>query len=287
MTARPEPIALIAGAGRLPELVAEGILAAGHRLVVLGLAGFASPRVLRLADESVRVGLLRIGGWVRAMHRRGIRRAVLVGSVRKGDMHARRRMLRYLPDLRTARLWYRRLRTDRRDNAVLLALADELIREGIELMDSTAFSPEHLASEGVMTRRSPDQHLRADATFGFGIARASAQLDIGQALAVRDRDIIAVEAVEGTDAMIARAGTLCPAGGWTLVKVARPQQDMRFDVPTVGPQTLRHLADAGGRCLVLEAARTLILDKPTTLELADRLGLVVLGQVSPKTPSNP
>lgn len=283
MTGRPEPIAVIAGAGRLPELVADGVVSAGHPLVVLGIGGFAGPRLAGLADEFVRVGLLRVGGWIGAMHRRGVRRAVLVGSVRKADMHARRRVFRRLPDLRTVRLWYRTLRGDRRDNAVLLALADELKREGIELMDSTAFCTEHLADEGVMTRTQPGKTACADAEFGYRIARASAELDIGQSLAVRDLDILAVEAVEGTDAMIARAGSLCPAGGWTLVKVARPNQDMRFDVPTVGPATLKHLAEAGGRCLVLEAGRTLILDKPTTLKLADRLGIAVmgLGETSP------
>jgi UDP-2,3-diacylglucosamine hydrolase len=274
---RREPIAVIAGAGRLPELVAAGVIRSGSPLVVLGIGGFAGARLAGLADDFVRVGLLRVGGWIRAMRRRDVRRAVLVGSVRKGDMHASRRVFRRLPDLRTVRLWYRTLRGDRRDNAVLLALAEELQREGIELMDSTAFCSEHLAGVGVMTRTQPNKNARADAEFGFRIAQASAELDIGQSLAVRDLDILAVEAVEGTDAMIERAGALCPAGGWTLVKVARPNQDMRFDVPTVGPATLKHLADAGGRCLVLEAGRTLILDKLDTLKLADRLGIAVMG----------
>jgi hypothetical protein len=140
------------------------------------------------------------------------------------------------------------------------------------------YCSEHLATEGTLTQTQPGKTQAADIDFGWPIARDSARLDIGQSLAVRERDIIAVEAIEGTDAMIARAGQLCPAGGWTLIKVARPEQDMRFDVPTVGPETLRNLAAAGCRCLCVEAGRTVILDKPDTLALADKLGIAVVGR---------
>jgi len=129
-----------------------------------------------------------------------------------------------------------------------------------------------------MTRTPVPVAAAADVEFGFRIARASADLDIGQSLAVKECDIIAVEAMEGTDRMIQRAGELCRSGGWTMVKVARPEQDMRFDVPTVGPDTIRRLKECGAVCLVLEAARTLILDKPATLALADSLGIAVLGK---------
>jgi DUF1009 family protein len=273
-----EPVALIAGAGRLPLLAAEGILGAGKRLVLVALRGFASPRLAGLADETHWVGLTRLGGWVRAMKRAGACRAVMVGSVRKADMYSRLRLFRYVPDLRTARLWYRTVRHDKRDNAVLLAVADELAAEEIELVSSMTYCSEHLADEGVLTQTPPGQAQAADIDFAWPIARDSARLDIGQSLAVRERDIIAVEAIEGTDAMVARAGQLCPTGGWTLIKVARPEQDMRFDVPTVGPATLRNLAAAGCACLVVEAGRTVILDKPDTLVLADRLHIAVVGK---------
>jgi DUF1009 family protein len=136
---------------------------------------------------------------------------------------------------------------------------------------------EHLAGEGKMTRTAPSAEAAADAEFGFRIARSSAQLDIGQALAVKERDIIAVEAMEGTDAMIERAGQLCRRGGWTLVKVARPEQDMRFDVPAVGVNTIEQLHKCRGVCLVVEAEKTLLLDKPQTLALADKYGIAVIG----------
>jgi DUF1009 family protein len=273
-----QTVGLIAGAGRLPVLAAEGILAAGHRLAVVGLKGFASPGLVGLADAFAWSGLTRLGRWIRCFRRFGVEQAVMVGSVRKGDMHSRLRLLRYIPDMRTARIWYLRLRHDKRDNAVLLAVADELKREGIELMSSVEYCKDHLAGEGPMTPHRPGTEVERDIEFGWRIARASADLDIGQSLAVKERDILAVEAVEGTDAMIRRAGELCPKGGWTLIKVARPNQDMRFDVPTVGPGTIKNLSESGCVCLVLEANKTLIVDKPATLALAERLGIAIVGK---------
>ncbi|MCD4824230.1 MAG: UDP-2,3-diacylglucosamine diphosphatase LpxI [Phycisphaerae bacterium] len=278
--AADEPVGLIAGAGRLPMLVADGMLAGGNKLVVAALRGFADPKLEGLADEFHWIGLTRMGGWIRFLRRQGVRRAVLIGSVRKGDMHCRFRLLKYIPDLRTARIWYGKVRKDKRDNAVLLAVADELAMEGIELMSSVEYCKEHLAEAGLMTRTPLPRGVEADVEFGWRIAQASADLDIGQSIAVKERDIIAVEAVEGTDAMIARAGQLCSSGGWTLIKVARPNQDMRFDVPTVGPQTLRNLAAAKCSCLVLQADKTLIADKPATLVLADKLKIAIIGKAA-------
>ncbi|OPX25008.1 MAG: hypothetical protein B1H04_00925 [Planctomycetales bacterium 4484_123] len=278
MTDRGEPVGLIAGAGRLPVLVAEGVRQAGRGLVVVAFRGLADPALRGLADRFNWAGVTRVGRWIRLLRRAGVKRAVLAGGVRKAEIYTPFRLLRYLPDMRALRLWYRKLRHDHRDNAVLLAVAGELAGEGIELMSSVEYCREHLASEGPMTRTPVPRKAAADVAFGFDLARRSAALDIGQALAVKEGDIIAVEAIEGTDRMIRRAGELCPSGGWTLVKVARPDQDMRFDVPTVGPETIRNLKAAGGVCLVLEAYRTLILDKPQTLGLADELGIAVVGK---------
>jgi hypothetical protein len=144
-------------------------------------------------------------------------------------------------------------------------------------MSSIQYCAEHLADEGLMTATPLPRGLEADIEFGFRIARSSAELDIGQSIAVKERDIIAVEAIEGTDRMIRRAGELCRSGGWTLVKVARPRQDVRFDVPCVGPETLQALKAARAACLVLQAGAVIILDKPKTLALADQLGIAVYG----------
>ncbi len=271
-------VGLIAGNGRLPFLVARGMKASGMKVVVLGLRGFASPRLAGLADEFHWVGLTRIGSWLKALRRSGAVEAVMIGGVKKGEIYSPLRLLRYIPDIRTAWLWYVRVRKDKRDNAVLLAVADELKKEGIELVSSVKYCPEHLADEGLMTQTTVPRGTEQDVEFGWRIARASADLDIGQSIAVKERDIIAVEAVEGTDAMIRRAGELCRVGGWTLIKVARPDQDMRFDVPTVGPATIRNLRDARCACLVVEAGKTVIADKPDTLALADNLGIAVLGK---------
>lgn len=279
------PIGLIAGHGRLPFLVAHGVRQAGRPLVVAGLEGLCSPRLGDLADAFNWVGICRVGEWIRRLRKEGVHQAIMVGAVRKREMYTRFRLLRYIPDLRTMKLWYIRLRKDRRDNAVLCVVADELASCGVELISSVHYCKEHLAHEGVMTHRGPAGLAVGDADFGWRIARASARLDIGQALAVKERDIIAVEAMEGTDAMIRRAGRLCRTGGWTLIKVARPNQDMRFDVPTIGPRTIRNLRDAGCSCLVVEAGKTLIVDKSVTLELADRLGIAVIGKTPEASPA--
>lgn len=273
-----ETIGLIAGAGRAPMLVADGILSTGHRLAVVGLKGFASPHLIGLADAFTWGGVLRMGGWIRFLHAQDAHKAVMIGSVRKSDMYLPFRLLRYLPDRRAFRIWYGRLRKDKRDQAALLAAAEELANEGIELLSSVEFCMDQLAHDGVMTNTHPGRDALLDIEFGWRIVRQCAGLDIGQTIAVKERDIIAVEAIEGTDAMIRRAGELCKHGGWSLLKVARPNQDMRFDVPTIGPETIRNLSANKCSCVVLEAKKTLITDKPTTLALADKFHIAVVGK---------
>lgn len=275
-----KPVGLVAGSGRLPFLVAQGMLNAGRSLVVVGLSGLASRRLKDMAHQFVWAGFVKPSSWVRMFRRHGVKEAVMIGGVKKRAIYSPLRVLRYIPDLRAAKIWYVRLRKDKRDNALLLAVADELRSEGIELVSSVKYCKEHLADAGLMTRTSVPRGAEADVEFGWHIARASADLDIGQSIAVKERDIIAVEAMEGTDAMIRRAGRVCRVGNWTMVKVARPKQDMRFDVPTIGPGTIRNLKDAKCVCLVVEAGKTLIVDKPATVALADKLGIAVVGKES-------
>ncbi|HNX27330.1 MAG TPA: UDP-2,3-diacylglucosamine diphosphatase LpxI [Phycisphaerae bacterium] len=275
-----EKIGIIAGGGRMPFLVARGIRDANGRPVIAALDGYASQRLPGecIADEDFAwVGLTRIGQWIKHFRRHGVTQVVMIGYVHKREMYHRWRLLKYIPDLRTALIWYCKVRRDKRDNSVLLATAEELAKEGITLVSDTLYAQQHVAAAGVLTRRQPSSSVAADMEFGWKIAKASAELDIGQAIAVKERDIIAVEAVEGTDAMIQRAGSLCKSGGWTMIKVARPNQDMRFDVPTIGPATVKNLVAAGCACLVVQADKTMIADMPQTLELADKLGLVIVG----------
>jgi hypothetical protein len=273
-----QPVGLIAGSGRLPFLVAQGVLKAGRPLVVVALRGLASSRLRDLADCFAWGVVTRPGRWLAKFARHGVHEAVMIGGVQKKEIYSPLRILRNIPDWRAVRMWYLRLRKDRRDNAVLLAVTDELRGQGIELVSSVKYCREHLADEGLMTRTAASGDVEGDVEFGWRIARASAEMDIGQSVAVKERSIIAVEGIEGTDAMIRRAGRLCRVGGWTLVKVARPKQDMRFDVPTVGPGTLLNLKKARCACLVVEAGKTLIVDKPATLALADRLKIAVVGR---------
>jgi UDP-2,3-diacylglucosamine hydrolase len=273
----PEPIGLIAGQGSLPLAVARGIKRAGHRLIVVGLTDQADPALADLADRFDWAGITRLGRWIRLLRRGGAKRAIMIGRVSKRRMFTPLRLLRYFPDWRALRLYFWRLRHDRRNEALLRGLADELAGEGIHLEDSTNFCPEALATAGAMTTHQPTAGEQADIAFGLPLVRRLAELDIGQSLAVREREVIAVEAIEGTDRMIARAGECCRAGGWVLLKVAKRHQDMRFDVPTIGPKTIEAVKAVGGRAIALQAGKVLIADREQTLALADKLGIAVVG----------
>jgi len=271
------PIGLIAGQGRLPLLSAQGMKQSGRPIACVGLANQYHPELPDLCESFGEAGIIQLGRWIRLLKKWGVEEAVMIGRVQKARVYQPGRVFRQLPDLRAAKLWYRKLRHDKRDVAVLTAVADELASEGITLIDSTQYLPQHMATEGVLTQRSPSPEQRADTEFAWPMLRELNRMDIGQALAVKERDIIAVEAIEGTDRMIQRAGELCRHKGWTLIKAGKTQQDMRFDVPTVGPVTIRKLHEAGAGCLVVEAGKVILVDKPDLLALADQLKIAVVG----------
>lgn len=271
------PLGLIAGGGQLPLLVAAGARAAGRSVIGVGLRDQFDPSLRQACDGFHTAGIVQIGRWIRLLRRAGVHEAIMVGRVAKARMHDPLRLFRQLPDLRAALLWYRRLRHDRRNHALLAAVADELGSCGITLIDSTAYIPDHMASVGVLGRMQPSREAQGDIELGWPLLARVVELDIGQSIAVRDRDVIAVEAVEGTDALIDRAGTLCRARGWTLLKTAKSTQDMRADVPTVGVQTIERLAANGGRCLALGAGRVIMVDRPAVIAAADRLGVAIVG----------
>ena len=271
------PLGLIAGEGVFPLLVARGARAAGRKVVCAAFSGLAWPDLSSEVDRMEWVGLLRFGQWIRVLRSEGCEEAVMVGRVAKSQMYDRWRYFRYIPDWRCLKLIWNVWRRDGRPQAILQALTNELAAAGIKLIDSTRYCTEHLATPGVMTRRQPSDAQWADVRFGFSICRTISGLDIGQSIAVLNRDVIAVEALEGTNAMIERAGQLCRVGGWTLVKVANATQDMRVDVPAIGTTTIEKLAAARAGCLVLEPGKTIILEKPKVLELADRYKISVVG----------
>ncbi len=272
------PIGLIAGQGRLPILVARGIRSAGRSVVCVGLAGQYPSELPDLCHRFAPAGVVQLGRWIRLLRRWGVREAVMVGRVRKARMYQPWRLLRQLPDRRALWLWYRVLRHDKRNAALLSGVADELARGGIALIDSTTYIREELAQEGVMTRRHPTAEQTADIDFGWPLMLRINQLNIGQAIAVKEREVIAVEAIEGTDAMIRRAGELCRVGRWLLMKAASANQDMRFDVPTVGPNTIEALHESGAVCLVVQAGKVILADKSELLAMANRYGIAVVGR---------
>ena len=273
-----DAVGLIAGGGRLPFLVAAGARKRGLKVVCVGLTGYVEEPLAAEVDAFYHVGVARPGSWIRRLRRHRVTQAVMVGRVTKSHLFTPWRIVQYVPDWRAFRVYYGRLRgKDKRTDTLLSALAEELASGGIHLENTTMYCQEHLAEAGVMTSHPPASHVDHDIKFGWPLAKKLGELDIGQAIAVKEREVIAVEAIEGTAEMIKRAGRFCRAGGWTLIKTSKPKQDMRFDVPCVGPETIQDLAANGGRCLVVEAQKTIIIDKPQTLDLANRLGIAVVG----------
>lgn len=285
-SAAPPPLGLIAGEGELPRLVARNIRRAGRRLVCVGLRGYAHPQLQAAADVFRWRGVVQLGRWIRVLRRFGCREVVMVGRVRKAALFAGPRWLQwlqYLPDWTSIRVYYFRAR-DRRNDSLLAAVADEMQRRGLTMIDSTQYCPEALAEEGLLTPDGPHpaavapRRVLDDAEFAWPLIKQIAALDIGQSIAVKEREVLAVEAIEGTDKLIRRAGELCPAGGWTLVKVAKPNQDMRFDVPTIGPNTIENLKRARAIGLVVEAGKTIMLEQARLIELAARYRISVVAR---------
>ena len=269
-------LGLLAGSGRFPILFAEAARAQGYEVACVGLRYEASDELRALCTSFHVVSVSRLGGIIRAFKRQRVNRVVMAGKVTKSVMYTPFRVVRLWPDLRMARFWYRTLRGDHRDDSILLALIDEFERDGMTFDSALDYCPELLVKDGVLTRRGPTADERKDIEFGWSLAKEMGRLDVGQSVAVKEQAALAVEAIEGTDRCIERAGVLCKAGGWTLVKVAKPEQDVRFDVPTIGLSTVENLKKAGARVLAIEAGKTIVIDQPQVVAYADRVGLTIV-----------
>ena len=272
-----DTLGVIAGAGAMPLMVVEAAKRAGQRVVVVGLRGWANPALRDLADVFYWSGVSKLGRFIRLFLRERAYRAILAGSVKKSDMYGRFLILRNLPDWTTIKFWFLRA-PDRRNDSLLRTMADMMAERGIHLEPCVKYCMDAMAPEGVLTRCRPSAAQLRDLDFGWPIAKEIGRLDIGQSIAVKDQEVIAVEAIEGTDRMIERAGGLCRTGGWTLIKVAKPDQDVRFDVPTIGPDTIENLKQHGAKMLVVEADKTFVVDKETLLKRAERCGIVVVAR---------
>ncbi|HEV2912028.1 MAG TPA: UDP-2,3-diacylglucosamine diphosphatase LpxI [Pyrinomonadaceae bacterium] len=259
---------LIAGNGRFPFLVLEGARRAGVELSVAAIREETDPSIEREAERVIWVGIGQLGRMIRFFKREGVERAIMAGQVRHVQIFSGA-----IPDVRMLRMLLRLPR--RNTDALIGAVADELASEGIELIDSTFFLQDHLAQTGTLSRRAPDAREQGDIEYGLEVAREIARLDLGQTIVVRARACVAVEAMEGTDATILRAGQLA-RGRLTVVKIAKPLQDMRFDVPVVGLPTIESMIEAGATCLCLTAGKTLLFDREQMLRRADEKRIAVV-----------
>jgi len=271
------PIGLLAGSGRFPVVFAEKARRLGIAVVCVGLRYEADPQLARLVERFHWVGVAQLGRMIRCFKRAGVRRLVMAGKVKKaGFMYKPWRLFSLLPDWHMIQFWYRRSRRDNRDDSVLLGVVAEFAADGLRCESALDLCPELLVHPGVLSRRKPTAREQGDIAFGWDLAKEMGRLDVGQSIAVKEKTVLAVEAIEGTDEMIARAGALCRASGFVLIKVAKPQQDMRFDVPTVGRTTIETMHRAGGRVLAIEAGKTILLDETDTIALADRYGISIV-----------
>jgi DUF1009 family protein len=264
-----EPLGLIAGNGRFPFLAAAGARRAGRRVVVLAIREEASAELEAEADELHWIGLGQLGRGISILQRAGAREAIMAGQVKH-----RRIFSDIVPDLKLLGV-LARLALQNTDS-LIGAVADALGREGITLLPSVAFLEDQLALAGPMTRRQPDREEGKDLRYGETVARALAGMDLGQTAVVKQRAAVALEAMEGTDETIRRAGRIA-GPGTTVVKVSKPRQDMRFDVPVVGAGTLVAMREAGSRVLAVDAGRTLLIDRAAFLAQAEADGVAVLG----------
>jgi DUF1009 family protein len=276
-------VGLLAGWGRYPLVVAEELNRQGYLVYCLGVKDHADPALARMCADFEWLGMARLGQACRFFRRNGCRQATMAGKIHKLTLLQPWALLKHLPDWRTLRRFYQHFvlhRRDRKDDTLLRAVIQEFAVDGISFAPATDYAPELLVKQGQLTRRGPSAAQQKDIEFGWQVAKELGRLDIGQSVAVKSRACLAVEAIEGTDECIRRAGTLCRGGEFTVVKVAKPQQDMRFDVPTIGMLTLQTMVAAGAGCLAVEAGRTVFIDQAECLRYADehRLTIVALQQ---------
>ena len=272
MTGGP-PLGLIAGNGRFPFLVAAGARRAGRRVVAVAIREEADPGLESAVDEMHWVGLGQLGRCIEVLKAGGAREAVMAGQVKHRQIFSG-----LIPDLKLMAV-LARLAVKSTDS-LIGGVADALAREGITLLPSTSLLADQMAGAGAMTRRRPSGDEAKDIAYGQQVARSLAGMDLGQTVAVKDRAAVALEAMEGTDEVIRRACAIA-GPGVVVVKVAKPRQDMRFDVPVVGRGTLEAMAEGKARVLAVDAGRTLLLDKADFLAEADRREVAVWGMEPP------
>src|SRR5580658_4706111 len=259
---------LIAGNGKFPFLVLEGARSQGIEMAVIALREEASPELESVAQRLHWVSLGELSRTLELLHREGVTHAVMAGQVQHNKIFSSIR-----PDWKLAKLLFSlpRKNTDSLIGAVARVLEDE----GIRLVDSTLFLKPLVPEPGVLTRRAPDEREAADIAYGLGVARQISAIDIGQTVVISDRACVAVEAMEGTDETIARAARIVDGKPLVVVKVSKPRQDMRFDVPVVGLPTIEQMKSSRATALAVDAGRTLLFDRDKLLAEADAAGIAI------------
>ena len=270
---------LIAGNGKFPFLVVEGAKKQGASLAVVAIKEETDKRIEEIAEKIVWVGIGQLGKMISFFKKEAVEKVIMAGQVKHVQIFSGA-----LPDLRMVKMLWNL--PQRNTDALIGGIADEMLKENIELIDSTYFIQDQLAREGVLTRRKPDETERGNIEYGLRAANEIARLDLGQTIVVRAKACVAIEAMEGTDAVISRAGELA-RGKLTVIKVAKPNQDMRFDVPVVGVPTIQTMIESGATCLCLAAGKTLIFDKEEMLELANRNNISIVAILSETIPIEP
>jgi UDP-2,3-diacylglucosamine hydrolase len=278
----PRRVGILAGWGRYPIVIADALRRQGCEVYCQAVIGHADPALAQACDHFRWLGLAKFGSAIRYFNRNGVTEVTMAGKIFKTRLFQRFAWIRHLPDLRTIKMFAPHFLTrkkDCRDDSLLMAVVNEFASEGIHMAPATDYAPELLLPPGKPTKRKPSDWQMKDIRFGWRIAKEMGRLDIGQSVAVKDQAVLAVEAVEGTDQCIRRAGSLCPAGGFTIVKVAKPQQDMRFDVPTIGRGTLETMVQSGAAVLAVEANKTILLDQDDVIAFADQHKIAIVSLV--------
>jgi DUF1009 family protein len=272
-----QKIGIVAGWGDYPIRVAQSLKKQGHYVVCLGIQDHADLKLASICDEFRVFGLGKMGAQTRFFKRSGVTRATMAGKIFKVRIFRKFQIFKHLPDLLTLKHFYPMLISktkDQRDDTLLHAVTNLYATQGIEFVPATDFAPDLLVKPGIFTELRPTASHLKDIAFGWRMAKEMGRLDIGQSVAVKNQAVMAVEAIEGTDECIRRAGQLCQEG-FTVVKVAKPQQDMRFDVPTVGIGTIETMRESGGKVLAIEAHKTILLDEEKTIQAAHRYGICI------------
>lgn len=269
-------VGLLAGAGRFPIAFAQAARRQGVSVYCVGVWGMVSDELAQFCDGFAFTPLARIGRTIRLFRKAGISHIVMAGKIEKTVLLHPFRIWRLMPDWRTLHLWFRYATRDKKDDTLLLAVIKEFERDQLTFGSALDYCPELLVKHGFLTRRKPTPAQWKDISFGWELAKEMGRLDVGQSVMVKDTAVLAVEAIEGTDNCIRRAGDLCKRGGFTVVKVAKPQQDMRFDVPTIGTQTIHSMHESGAKVLAIESEKTIVLDQEDVVGLAESFGISIV-----------